>query len=310
MQAVNPYEILGIKNTANLDEIVSAFRRKVKKLHPDTNPKSQFNSSEFNYLFKAYNFLKNNNNRKLYDDGKIDFCGIYNRYKKRENNKEENLEDCYINKINKNKKFFNRKFVENYIKSFLNNKKILITKKIMKNTGKNSIISSKLISIPFELSVSGGYKEVKLNDENFLKIKIPAGIKSGQIIRLKQKGEISLDGSKKDLLIKIRVDRHKLLKRDGDNIILDLPISINEAIIGGKIRVPTIDGPKEIIIPKGSNTGKILRLKGLGIQKENNKLSGDQLIKLFISFPKKIDKELEDFALNWSKKNYNPRNAL
>ena len=143
-----------------------------------------------------------------------------------------------------------------------------------------------------------------------MKIKIPAGIKSGQIIRLKRQGELSLNGIKKDLLIKIRVEKHKLLERDGDNIILYLPISINEAIFGGKIKIPTVDGFKEINIPKGSNTGRTLRLKGLGVLKENKKLSGDHLIKLIISFPKKIDQELEDFALNWSKKNYNPRDIL
>tara|TARA_Y100000589_G_scaffold332327_1_gene391802 strand:+ start:4572 stop:5516 length:945 start_codon:yes stop_codon:yes gene_type:complete len=310
MQAANPYEILGIRHNANLDEIIKAFRKKVKKLHPDTNPKSKFNSSEFNYLFKAYNFLKNNNKRKLYDDGKIDFCGSFNKYKKRVNKKKYTNENSNKKNLNKYKKFFDKQFLDKYIKNFINNKKLLITKKIMKNNYNNAIISSKLISIPFTLSVIGGYRRIKLNDGKYVKIKIPSGIKTGQIIRLKEKGEKSLDGSKKDLLIKIRIEKHKLLYRDGDNVILDLPISISEAILGGKVKVPTIRGLKEIMIPRESNTGKTLRLKGLGIQKDNSILSGDQLIKLIISFPKKIDHELEDFALNWSKKNYNPRNDL
>ncbi|MAR79586.1 MAG: molecular chaperone DnaJ, partial [Rhodospirillaceae bacterium] len=140
--------------------------------------------------------------------------------------------------------------------------------------------------------------------------KIPAGIKEGQIIRLKEQGELSLNGSKKDLLIKIRIQKHQFLEREGDNIIHKLPITISEAILGGKINVPTVDGNREVYIPKGSNSGMILRLKGLGVLREKNNLSGDQLIKLIISLPKKIDHELEDFALNWSKKNYNPRNIL
>ena len=75
MQTINPYEILGIKNNANLDEVIKAFRKKVKQLHPDTSPDSQQNSIELNYLLKAYNFLKNNSNRELYNNGKIHFCG-------------------------------------------------------------------------------------------------------------------------------------------------------------------------------------------------------------------------------------------
>ncbi len=307
MQAVNPYEILGIKNDANLEEIIQAFRKKVKQLHPDTNPNSQQNSHELNYLLKAYNFLRNNKNRELYNNGKIDFCGRYNKKIKKTNNNRKTKNTDTV-KPKKYINFFDKKFLEKNIRSFLQNKKTSIKNIILKNDTNST--SVKLISIPFTLSIRGGVKKIKLKDNNNLIIKIPAGIKEGQIIKLKRQGELSLNGNKKDLLIKIRIQKHQLLERDGDNIIHKLPITISEAILGGKVKVPTVDGNREIFIPRGSNSGKVLRLKGLGVMREKNNLSGDQLIKLIISFPKKIDHELEDFALNWSKKNYNPRNIL
>ena len=306
MQTINPYEILGIKTNANLDEVIKAFRKKVKQLHPDTSPDSQQNSIELNYLLKAYNFLKNNSNRELYNNGKIHFCGSYKKTHQKTSNKKTTKNTNNV-KFRKNSIFIN-KLIKKNIKPYFQNKKISIKNIILKNNINST--SEKLISIPFILSIRGGFKKIKLKDNSFLKIKIPAGIKEGQIIRLKEQGELSLNGSKKDLLIKIRIQKHQFLEREGDNIINRLPITISEAVLGGKVNVPTVDGNREVYIPKGSNSGMILRLKGLGVLREKNNLSGDQLIKLIISFPKKIDHELEDFALNWSKKNYNPRNIL
>ena len=129
-----------------------------------------------------------------------------------------------------------------------------------------------------------------------LDIKLPPGVEDGTKIRLAGQGQPGPAGNG-DAIVTIAIKPHRFFRREGDNIRLDLPVSIDEAVLGGKVRVPTVDGPVMLSIPKGSSSGKVLRLKGKGFTGKNGQ-RGDQLVTLMVDVPD--DAELARFLEGWS----------
>ena len=131
-------------------------------------------------------------------------------------------------------------------------------------------------------------------DNETLDITVPAGVESGQTLRLKSKGGPGAGrGEAGDALIELKIAAHPVFTRDGDNITLELPISIGEAVLGARVEVPTIDGRVTVAVPKGASTGQILRLRGKGVKNSRTAALGDQLITLKVVLPAVIDDELE-----------------
>jgi DnaJ-class molecular chaperone len=132
---------------------------------------------------------------------------------------------------------------------------------------------------------------------------IPEGLADGQTIRLRGQGGPGLGGGPPgDALITVTVQPHPVFERDGDDILIELPISFDEAVLGARVEAPTIDGPVSLTIPKGASSGQVLRLRGRGVRK------GDQLVRLKIVAPPAIDPELEDFFRRWRERHaYDPR---
>jgi DnaJ-class molecular chaperone len=163
------------------------------------------------------------------------------------------------------------------------------------------------LEVPFEDAARLSGQRVTLGSGKTLDIKLPPGVEDGAKIRLAGQGQPG-PGGNGDALVTIVIKPHRFFRREGDNIRLDLPVSIDEAVLGGKVRVPTVDGPVMLSIPSGSTSGNVLRLKGKGFTGKKGQ-RGDQLVTLAVDIPE--DAELASFLEGWSKRGKtNPRAGL
>ena len=164
------------------------------------------------------------------------------------------------------------------------------------------------LAIDFAESIAGATKRITLPDGGTLDVKIPAGLVDGQTIRLRGKGAPGAGtGGPGDALIEVEVLPDPRFTRDGDDISIEVPVSLSEAVLGGPVRIPTATGAVTMTVPKGSNTGTTLRLKGKGAPRHGGGF-GDQFVKLKVVLPSPPDPELEAFVAGWAKgKAFNPR---
>jgi DnaJ-class molecular chaperone len=167
------------------------------------------------------------------------------------------------------------------------------------------------LEVAFLDAVRGLKTRITLPGGGDLDVQIPKGLTDGQTLRLRGRGGAGYDGGPTgDALVTVQVATHPIFERDGDDIHITLPITIDEAVLGGKVTAPTIDGPVSVTIPKGASSGRILRLRGRGVTRANSK-SGDALIALRIVAPPVIDASLADFLTEWRKTHaHDPRSAM
>jgi DnaJ-class molecular chaperone len=155
------------------------------------------------------------------------------------------------------------------------------------------------MTIELPEAATGGKKRLSVNPEEWLDVTIPPGIEDGQVLRLRGKGGPGFGGGEPgDALIEVHVAPHALFRRDGNDIRIELPVALGEAVLGARVAVPTVTGSVTMTIPKGSDTGTVLRLRGKGIQRRTN--PGDQYVtlKVVIGHPK--DTELAEFIEKWA----------
>ncbi|MDX1540091.1 MAG: J domain-containing protein, partial [Geminicoccaceae bacterium] len=164
------------------------------------------------------------------------------------------------------------------------------------------------LPVDFLDAAKGARKRVTV-DGRTLDITIPAGVRDRQMLRLKGQGAPGFDGGPPgDAYVEVVIQPHPQFERKDQNIHLELPVSLPEAVLGGRIEVPTIDGPVTMTVPKGANTGSTLRLRGRGILDAKNGQRGDQYVRLKVMLPKEPDPELERFMQEWAKEHaYDPR---
>jgi DnaJ-class molecular chaperone len=162
------------------------------------------------------------------------------------------------------------------------------------------------LDIDLEEAIKGGKKRVAFSDGRTIDVTIPAGAQEGQTLRLKGQGSPGR-GGQGDALIELAIKPHPIYRRENDTLVMDLPISVPDAVLGGKVEAPTPDGPVTLSIPKGSNTGAKLRLKGRGLADGKGK-RGDLFARLVVTLPDAPDAELEKFAETWREKRpYSPK---
>ena len=155
------------------------------------------------------------------------------------------------------------------------------------------------LAIDFAKAATGDKQRLSLSPDAWLDVTIPAGIEDRQVLRLRGKGGPGIGGGEAgDALIEVHIAPHPLFRREGDNIYLELPISLAEAMLGARLEVPTVTGPVTMTIPKGSDTGSVLRLRGKGIQKARN--PGDQMVTLKVVIGHPNDAELMEFLGKWA----------
>jgi DnaJ-class molecular chaperone len=165
------------------------------------------------------------------------------------------------------------------------------------------------LTVDFVTAAIGGKQRLSLAPEEWLDVTIPAGVEDGQVLRLRGKGGPGFGGGTAgDALIEVHVAPHPLFRRDGDNILLELPVSLAEAVLGARVSVPTVTGPVTMTIPKGSDTGGLLRLRGKGIQKKN---PGDEIVTLKVFIGHSSDSELAAFLEKWAPQHpFDPRQGM
>jgi DnaJ-class molecular chaperone len=167
------------------------------------------------------------------------------------------------------------------------------------------------LPIEFLEAVNGATKRITMPDGGTLDVSIPAGTRDKQVLRLRGKGGAGLGGGPAgDALVEVEVQPHKFFTRDGDDIRLELPISLPEAVLGAQLDVPTPTGSVRMTVPKGANSGTVLRLKGKGARR-GDKSHGDEYVTLKVILPERVDPQLEEFAQQWQAgKEQNPRQHL
>jgi DnaJ-class molecular chaperone len=166
------------------------------------------------------------------------------------------------------------------------------------------------MSVTLEEAVKGGEKRVRLPSGKELNVKVPAGVAEGQQIRLRGQGETAAGHAPGDLLITINIAPHPFFKVDGSDLRVDLPITLYEAVLGGKVRVPTLGSAVELSIPKNTSSGRTFRLKGKGLPKPTG-TPGDLYVTMQIKLPDGNDSKLEDLMQTWREGHpYNPRKDL
>jgi DnaJ-class molecular chaperone len=159
------------------------------------------------------------------------------------------------------------------------------------------------VEIDFLDAVNGTSRSVTMADGKHLRVTIPTGSEDGDVLRLKGQGLPGLGGgSAGDLLIELRIKPHPVFTRKGRDIYAELPITLSEAVLGGKVEVPTVDGSVSLTIPKGSNTGSRLRVRGKGVPAASGGARGDHYVDLKVVLPTQPDPELVRLIEEWAAK--------
>jgi DnaJ-class molecular chaperone len=298
----DPYAVLGVKREATQDEIRKAYRQLAKKLHPDLNPGDKQAEEKFKQISAAYDLLGDAEKRARFDRGEIDASG-------QERPRERYYRDFHGADAEPHSYSTHGGFAD-----FTETEDIL---KEMFGRGGEARLRLRgqdvLCRLPVEFleALNGATKRITLPDGGTLDVAIPAGTKDKRVLRLRGKGGPGLGGGPPgDALVEIEVEPHKFFTRKGDDIHLELPISLPEAVLGAKLDVPTPTGPVRMTVPKGANTGTVLRLRGKGALR-SDKTHGDQYVTLKLVLPQQLDPELEEFARRWQAgQAQNPRRNL
>lgn len=298
----DPYEILGVARTATADEIRSAYRKLAKKLHPDLNPGDKSAEDKFKEVTGAYDLLSDADKRRRFDAGEIDASGAerpQQRYYKDYANAAGASGPRYQNASSGFSDFAEQ---DDFLAELLRRRE----QQARRAPGADRLYQ---LEVDFLDAVNGATKRITLPDGTALDVTIPAGIQDGQTIRLRGKGAPSRgEGPPGDALVDIAIRPHRFFMREGDDILLELPVTISEAILGGKVKAPTPTGAVMVTVPKGSTTGSTLRLKGKGVARRDGS-HGDELIKLKVMTPPAPDAGLEAFLSSWTP-NYDPRRDM
>lgn len=297
----DPYEVLGVAKTATPDQIRTAYRRLAKKLHPDLNPGDKSAEERFKEVSAANDLLSDPEKRRRYDAGEIDASGAekappqgryYREYAGGADHPYESGsgyadfaegDDLFAELLRRSREQARRR------------------------PGADLHYE---LSVSFLDAVNGAIRTITLPEGGTLQVTIPAGVEDGQVLRLRGKGAPSPgEGPPGDALVQIVVQPHRYFTREGDDIHVELPITVKEAALGGEVRAPTTTGSVMLRIPAHSNAGDVLRLKGKGVKRRQG--AGDELVKLTVMMPSPPDPELDAFLAGWTPPaSYDPRREM
>lgn len=291
------YAALGVSRSATQDEIRAAYRRLAKQSHPDLHPGDKTAEDTFKTISAANDILSDKDKRARYDRGEIDSSGAdihpqgsYKTHADRGASHQYQSASGYRDFGDIGDVFAD-----------------IFSQQEGQNFSARGRDTQYTLGVDFLDAVKGTKTRVTMPNGQPLDVSIPKGTKDGQILRLKGKGQPGLgDGGSGDALIIISVRPDAKFKRLKNDILLDVPISLPEAVLGGRIQIPTVSGSVSMSVPKGTSTGTTLRLKGKGVQTKAS--TGDQLVTLKVVLPETIDNELETFMTTWQETHaYDPR---
>lgn len=305
----DPYAELGVAKSADVKAIKSAYRKLAKELHPDRNKDNPKASERFSNVTKAYDLLMDKDKRGQFDRGEIDADGnptapfgfgggsggTYSR-----GGQAGGQFDFGNSGVD-----FGDIFEGLFGGSGAGSSPFGGRQQRSAPPAKGANVNYRL-KVEFIAAATLDKQRITLEDGKSIDLTLPKGVEEGTQMRLTGKGR-SGPGGNGDAIITVHIKSHPFYERDEDNVRLELPISLKEAVEGAKIKVPTVDGPVMVKVPAGSDSGKTLRLKGKGFTPKSGS-RGDQLVTLMITLPEE-DQELKDFVKDWNNSD-NPRSSM
>lgn len=309
--ADDPYKVLGVARDASADDIRKAYRQLAKENHPDLHPGDTAAEERFKAVSAAYDLLGDPDKRGRFDRGEIDAGGqekpeqqYYRHYADAGAEHPYHSTEGFADFADKGDVFSDLfghargpgQAGDGQGRTF-------------RMRGGDARYS---FAVDFLDAVNGAKQRINLPDGAALDLTIPVGVRDGQVLRLKGKGLAGIGGGPPgDALVEVHVRPHKLFRREGDDIHIELPVTLAEAVRGAKIDVPTTSGAVTMTVPKGANSGTRLRLKGKGVAAGKAGKRGDQYVTLKVVLPDQPDDELAEFLERWESENpYNPRTGL
>ncbi len=302
----DPYSVLGVAKTASADDIRKAYRKLAKKHHPDLNPGDKKAEARFKEITQANELLSDTDKRRRFDAGEIDAegqaqapRGFYRDQAAGPGGRKYDRgggEEAFVDMGG----IFGEMFGE---------------RRGFGGGGFGGGPPPPLtftLRIPFLIAARGGKQRVTLPDGKTLDIAIPEGARDRQTIRLKGQGMPGTRGKPAgDAYVELHVDAHAFYEARDNDIHVELPVTVTEAALGGKVKVPTVGGPVMLNVPAGSNSGTSLRLKGRGLLDAKSGTRGDQYIKLKVVLPAEPDDKLKAFLETWEEgRAYDPRREM
>ena len=288
----DPYVTLGVQRTGDAAAIRAAYRKLAKTHHPDLNPGKPEALERFKEISAAYELLSDTDKRGKFDRGEIDASGnevhreqpFYRDFGDGHGRYRGNVDPEDLDSI------FAQAFSQRGGRSF-------------NARGRDAHYT---LTVSFLDAAAGTTRRITMPEGRTLDVKIPAGVTDGHVLRLKGQGMPGMgEGKPGDALVEIAVAPHPLFRREGDDIIVELPVTVKEAVLGTTLEVPTVKGKVRLTVPPGSGTGTRLRLRGRGIRE------GHQFVQLHIVQPPGEEPELAEFLKDWTPKNdFNPRAGL
>jgi DnaJ-class molecular chaperone len=312
--AQDPYQELGVSRSASADEIRKSFRKLAKQLHPDKNPGDKAAEERFKRVSAAFDLLGDEDKRKKFDRGQIDADGRetmgagFDPFSR----------GGYRNHGAGGPDMGGASFEGVDLNDILGD---MFGGRMGGGGGggrgrgfgggfntKGSDVRARL-EIDLEDAISGAKKRISFTDGRVIDVTIPTGAADGQVLRLKGQGAPGRGGPG-DALIELIVRPHRIYRREGDSLVMDLPVTVPDAVLGAKVQAPTPEGPVTLTVPRGSNSGSTLRLKGRGLTDPKSGKRGDLLARLVVVLPDSPDKELDSFAETWRRdRPYKPKRA-
>jgi DnaJ-class molecular chaperone len=316
----DPYEVLGVKKAASAAEIKSAFRKLAKKYHPDANKDDPKAAQRFSEINAANEILGDEKKRKQFDRGEIDaegkerfqgFPGGDPRggFSRRGGPGFESY--SFRTGGGAGPQGGGGAGFEEILKGMFGGRAGAGAQTFEYEPAYADLDLAVSLTVSLEDAVNGAEKRVRLPTGKELSVRIPAGIATGQQIRLKGQGETAPGHPPGDVLITIAIAPHRLFKVDGSDLRAELPITLYEAVLGAKVRVPTLSGALQLSIPKNTTSGRVFRLKGKGLPAKGGQPAGDLFFTVRIALPDGNDAELEALMERWrDTRPYNPRSGM
>lgn len=289
----DPYAVLGVEKTASDAELKKAYRNLAKKLHPDSNAGDEKIAEKFKEVSAAYALLRDKELRARYDRGEINPDGSERGFaggggfRPHPGAQGGGMGGRFGDGFDPE---------EIFASIFGGGRR---QRQPFQQKGQDRTYRLKIDLLE---AIKGGKKSVTLEQGRTLNVTIPENVKEGQKIRLKGQGGPGVQGGPPgDALIEVSIKPHPYFRREENDIYLDLPVTLEEVVLGEKVNIPTIDGKVTMTIPKGASSGKTLRLKGRGAPDPKTGVRGDQYVKLQIMLPSEPDENLEKAVRKWAK---------